>query len=256
MSTIEVGAFKHGLHLLNWEATFRPGRPLVVVFSGVDTVPTRCKTSYYGLHAHLDASVAHIHDNFGAHGNYLLCRGGDDRIQEAVLALLRMLISRAGVTPRETHLVGTSKGATTALCYALLLGDNCRCIAGEPQIRLGDFLLPQHRQGPEDLRSIAYAMTGRVDPAAHEELNALLPQILTPRIAPFGGQIELFYGDRTGYWPWHISHFDALISSVEARRPDRPIRRRIQIVKERYQRHNDTIPLFKARIEARFGTLG
>jgi hypothetical protein len=63
-----------------------------------------------------------------------------------------------------------------------------------------------------------------------------------PRIAPFGGQIELFYGDRTGYWPWHISHFDALISSVEARRPDRPIRRRIQIVKERYQRHIDTIP--------------
>ncbi|MFT6533889.1 MAG: hypothetical protein ACJASC_003455, partial [Limimaricola cinnabarinus] len=114
MSIIEVGAFKHGLHLLNWEATFRPGRPLVVVFSGVDTVPTRCKTSYYGLHAHLDASVAHIHGNFGAHGNYLLRRGGDDRIQEAVLALLRMLIDLLPAGPSViTRVCGFEIGSWT-----------------------------------------------------------------------------------------------------------------------------------------------
>lgn len=87
----EVRVDKSGSQYINYELTERPGKPLVFVFSGVDTVPGRCRTSYYGFHNTLDASVVHIADSFGAFGCYFLAIARDESINQAFYALIRKI---------------------------------------------------------------------------------------------------------------------------------------------------------------------
>ena len=81
--------YKYKNKYLIYSIKIRKNKPLVVMFSGVDSVAGSHRLSYYGLREEIDASVLHIGDYIGAHGSYLLRIAGDDStIREAVLSLI------------------------------------------------------------------------------------------------------------------------------------------------------------------------
>jgi hypothetical protein len=112
---------------------------IVFVFSGVDSIPGFCRMSYFGLAQKIDANVVHVMDNYGAHGCYLLNISGDNQIRNAVVSLIRQVSEELVKGIAETYFIGTSKGATTAIAYALMFGSG-KVICGEPQILIGDFI--------------------------------------------------------------------------------------------------------------------
>lgn len=252
----EIRVFEQGRIRLIYEITHRPGRPMVVVFPGVDTQAARCGTSYYGLQWQLDATVVHIHDNFGAHGNYLLQTAGEPEVRWAVAALLRQLMAETGTKPKDLWLTGTSKGATTALCIALLLKFG-NCIAGEPQILLGDFLFPENRDWRqlEDLRSIVYAMTGRVDIEDKPALNNLVPSILRNRLHEYRGKALVIFGKQTGYYDQHIIEIDRALRQLKQKDPKARRQVRVTLREEPFRKHIDVVPVYLDVMYRHFGTL-
>tara|TARA_R110001599_G_C12215324_1_gene656897 strand:- start:509 stop:1474 length:966 start_codon:yes stop_codon:yes gene_type:complete len=252
----QIRVFEQGRLRLIYETTIRAGKPLVVVFSGVDTHAGRCATSYYGLHWQLDASVVHIHDNFGAHGNYLLQLDKDPTVGWATVKLLRQLMSETGTTPRDLWLVGTSKGATTALCMALMLRAG-NCIAAEPQILLGDFFYPDDRDWSvhEELRGLAYAMTGRVNIEDKPALNAIVPTLLRRWLLQYKGKMLVVFGKGTGYYQQHIIHLDNAIKQIQRNAPGKAKDLRVTLRKEPFNRHIDVVPVFLDMLFKQFGIL-
>ena len=251
----EIRVFEQGQLRLVYEMTIRPGKPLVVVFSGVDTHAGRCATSYYGLHWQLDASVVHIHDNFGAHGNYLLQLNQDPEVGWATVNLLRQIMAETGTRPRDLWLVGTSKGATTALCMALMLrGRNC--IAAEPQILLGDFFYPENRDwnALEELRSLAYAMMGRVDVEDKTTLNAIVPTLMRRWLPKYKGKALVVFGRGTGYYQQHIVHLDNALKQVQSTAPEIAQGLRVTLREEPFKKHIDVVPVFLDILFKHFGT--
>jgi hypothetical protein len=251
----QIRVFEQGRLRLIYETTIRPGKPLVVVFSGVDTQAGRCATSYYGLHWQLDASVVHIHDNFGAHGNYLLQLDTDPEVGWATVNLLRQLMAETGTRPRDLWLVGTSKGATTALCMALMLRAG-NCIAAEPQILLGDFFYPDNRDwsAQEDLRAMAYAMMGRVDAEDKTVLNAIVPTLLRRWLPQYKGKALVIFGKGTGYYSQHIVHLDDALKRVQADAAAVAKTLRVTLREEPFSRHIDVVPVFLDILFKHFGT--
>lgn len=251
----QVRVFQQGRVRLIYETTIREGKPLVVVFSGVDTQPGRCGTSYYGLHWQLDASVVHIHDHFGAHGNYLLQIDKDPEVGWATVNLLRQLMTETGTRPRDLWLVGTSKGATTALCMALMLRAG-NCIAAEPQILLGDFFYPDNRDWTvqEDLRGMAYAMMGRVDAEDKAALNAIVPTLIRRWLSQYKGRALIVFGKGTGYYQQHIVQLDDAFKQLQKDDPEGGKAVRLTLREEPFNRHIDVVPVFLDILFKHFGT--
>lgn len=164
-------------------------RRLVLVFPGIDATPGATRPSYLGLGRILDATVVHVSDAGGAHGSYLLSVAGDEMIRNGVLMLIRELQKEFDCAPERTWFVGTSKGATCAIAYAMMAGGG-RVVCGEPQIAIGEFLYGEDPQ-PEWARAIAYAMRGRVDTADAAVLDGLLPRILHRYAPRFAGTISV-----------------------------------------------------------------
>lgn len=131
--------FKFKNRYLIYSLKKRPVETLTFIFSGVDATSGFCRMSYYGLREQLNSNVVHIMDNYGAHGCYLLSIAGDRQVRNAVVSLIRSLQTELGISNDKTYFVGTSKGATTAIAYALMVGGGV-VVAGEPQIMLGDFI--------------------------------------------------------------------------------------------------------------------
>lgn len=218
--------------------TVRPrpdSRKLVIVFSGVDATPGTCRMSYFALGEKLDATVVHIMDNFGAHGCYLLSVAGDQQIRNAVIALIRLLQDEFACMKEQTYFLGTSKGATTAIVYALMIGGG-NVLCGEPQILLGDFIFSERWQELEQWRSLAYAMLGRVDPCDRLLLNRVVLDIVERYGSRFKGEITIDVGD-TGYLEKHIRHLQAVFKELG-------IDNRIHIKCHAFTKHDEVIPVF------------
>lgn len=213
----------------------RSGAPLVFVFSGVDSTSSFCRMSYYGLRDELLANVVHVMDNFGAHGCYLLSIASDEQVRNALVSLIRDLQSECGVSNDNTFFVGTSKGATTAIAYALMVGGG-NVIAGEPQILLGDFIFNSKWKDLEQWRSLAYSMLGRVCEDDRLLLNEFIPRIAQRYGSRFLGRIKILYGE-TGYWERHVKHFDVLANG-------NGFSDRVAYSRHGFTSHGDVVPVF------------
>lgn len=232
--------FKFKNRYLIYAIKRRPNsKKLVIAFSGVDATSSFCRMSYYGLREELNANVVHIMDNFGAHGCYLLSIAGDQQIRNAVIGLIRSLQSELGLGNDNTYLVGTSKGATTALAYALMIGGGT-VIAGEPQIRLGDFIYGKKWQDLEQWRSLAYTMIGRVNEEDRHRLNEYLFEIVNRYGSRFQGKMIIHYG-KTGYWGNHICYFRDLFVSMG-------IGAKLDCIEHEFIAHNDVVPIFTSQL--------
>jgi len=216
---------------------------LVIVFSGIDATSSFCRMSYYGLREELNANIIHIMDNFGAHGCYLLSISGDQQIRNAVIGLIRSLQSEMGVENKDTYLVGTSKGATTAIAYGLMIGGGT-IIAGEPQIRLGDFIYNPKWHNIEQWRSLAYTMLGRVNEDDRYCLNEYVSEIANKYASRFCGKIIIHHG-KTGYYQNHIIHFQDLLIFLG-------VGEKLVCVEHDFEEHNDVVPMFTSSLKKLF----
>lgn len=198
-----IGVEKHGANYINYELTHRPGRPLVVVFSGVDSRPARCSTSYYRYHRQLNCSVLHIADTFGAHGNYLICLGRNKSVVEAVASIVRRTMAATATPLDQVYLIGSSKGGTTALCLSMVLGGG-HCLVAEPQVRLGKFLFTDDWKNDPVAVSISYVMMGRMNIRDAEFLDKLVLSFFWQHLPSYKGRIEIMFGNGTSYLRDHV----------------------------------------------------
>lgn len=232
---------KSGSQYINYELTERPGKPLVFVFSGVDTVPGRCRTSYYGFHNTLDASVVHIADNFGAFGCYFLAISRDESINQAFHALVHKIRLELGVPLERTYFVGTSKGATTAILASLSEGGGT-VIAGEPQIKLGDFVFHENWQSSPSSPALSHVISGRIDEGERDYLNTLVEKAIVRDASDYRGQIEILYGEKTGYHWRHLRHIEPYLATTNFDM------KRLVLVDCGIETHNDIIGVFQDKI--------
>lgn len=232
---------KSGSQYINYELTERPGKPLVFVFSGVDTVPGRCRTSYYGLHNALDASVVHIADNFGAFGCYFLAISRDESINQAFCALVHKIRVELSVPLESTYFVGTSKGATTAILASLSEGGG-KVIAGEPQIKLGDFVYHDNWQSSQSSAALSQVIAGRIDEEEREYLNALVEKAIKRNASDYRGKIEILYGEKTGYHWRHLRHLEPYFTTTNFDMD------RLVLMDCGIETHNDIIGVFQEKI--------
>jgi len=236
--------FKFKNRYLTYAVRSRPtSKALVIIFSGVDATSSFCRMSYYGLREELNANVIHIMDNFGAHGCYLLSIAGDQQIRNAVISLIRSLQSEMGVGNNDTYLVGTSKGATTAIAYALMIGGGT-VIAGEPQINLGDFIYNLKWHNLEQWRSLAYTMLGRVNEDDRHLLNGYISDIGKKYASRFSGKMIIHHG-KTGYFENHIVHFRDLLVSLG-------VGEKLVCIEHEFREHNDIVPVFTESLKTLF----
>ncbi|MCB4438241.1 hypothetical protein LHL20_18580 [Alteromonas sp. McT4-15] len=212
-SKTTVRVEKSGSQYINYELTERPGKPLVFVFSGVDTVPGRCRTSYYGFHNTLDASVVHIADNFGAFGCYFLAISRDESINQAFHALVNKIREELGVPLESTYFVGTSKGATTAILASLSAGGG-KVIAGEPQIKLGDFVFHDGWESSHSSPGLSHVIAGRIHEEERDYLNTLVEKAIKESASDYQGHIEILYGEKTGYHWRHLRHLEPYLATT------------------------------------------
>jgi hypothetical protein len=210
-------------------------KKLAFVFSGMDATPGTCRMSYFALGDTLDATVVHIMDNFGAHGCYLLSVAGDTQIRNAVVSLIRLLQEEFVCTYEQTYFLGTSKGATTALAYALMTGGGT-VLCGEPQILLGDFLLSERQVALEQMKSVAYAMTGRVDQCDRPALNRVVLDIAERYGPRFRGEMTIHVGN-TGYLEKHVGHLQSLSRELG-------FENKIHIKCHGFAKHDEVVPVF------------
>ena len=236
-----VQVYKSGTTYINYEVTERPGKPLVFVFSGVDSIPGRCITSYYGFHTTLDASVVHIVDNFGAFGCYFLAIARDESINQAFYTLVHNIREELGVPLESTYFVGTSKGATTAILASLAEGGGT-VIAGEPQIKLGDFVYHDNWQSSPSSQALSHVIAGRIDEDEREYLNTLVEKAIKTNAPDYRGKIEILYGEKTGYHWRHIRH---LAPYLETTNFDMT---RLRLLECGIATHNDIIGVFQEKI--------
>lgn len=184
-------------------------KKLVFIFSGVDATAGTCRMSYFGMGNEINATVVHIMDHQGAHGTYMLRVAGDNQICNVVVALIRELQAEFGCAKNDTYFTGTSKGASIAILYALMTGGG-HVIGGEPQIRIGDFIYAKGWEKGEMWRSMAYAITGRVNEGDREHINELFAGIVRQYGSRFIGSMNIAVGN-TGYWENHLAYFSELV---------------------------------------------
>ncbi|QOL24416.1 hypothetical protein LP316_08540 [Thalassotalea sp. LPB0316] len=213
---------------------------LVFVFSGVDATPGFCRMSYYSLHEELNENTVHVMDNYGTHGCYLLNVSGDAQIRNVTISLIKELQQELNISLENTYFVGTSKGGTTALLYSLMLGGG-NVLAGEPQIKLGEFIYGDRWEDLEQFRALAYAILGRVDVDDKEKLNQLVFEIIERYGPRYKGKIEIIYGSNTGYGPTHIFPFYELSQKVE-------IDGRIKLFEQEFSDHGEVVQPFLDRL--------
>jgi hypothetical protein len=247
-ATDEDRVFKYNNRYLIYSIRKRPeSKKLVFVFSGLDSVSSTCRMSYYGIREELDATVVHVMDHFGAHGSYFLAIAGDQQVRNVVISLIRHIQSELALTNAETYFVGTSKGGTTAILCSLMVGGG-HIIAGEPQFRLGDFIYQSNWEQLEQFRSIAYTILGRVSTDDKGLLNQLVSDVLARFAYKWQGTMSILYGKRTGYFDAHILplYNEAKIAGIEDR---------IALLEEDFQSHGDIVAPFLDYLKEKIGLI-
>lgn len=232
---IQNNVFKIKNQYIIYNLNIKKSDKLVIFFPSVDTIPTRNVMSYYAFSEGLNANVLHIVDNFGSHGNYLYSFI-NQTIQLSVYELIKKILQELNVSLNNTYFVGSSKGGFCAIYYSLLFG-NGNVIAGEPQIKLGDFLFRKGWESKEDCRAIIYAMTGQVNKSDQEKLNSILYSI-TSTSESYQGNITVHYGIGTSYYNLHIKYINEIILGYGGSMSQ------VNFVEHDIASHNEIIPIF------------
>jgi hypothetical protein len=140
-------------------------RHLIVVFTGLRP---RDRYDFDGQSTQENqANWLWIKDKFGPHPTYMLCRGMDFAVEDAVMALIDAELLRLGLTRNECTLAGISKGGFPALYYGIKYNFR-NVIACAPQVYVGTHT---RRNRP---KTFAH-MTGDGGDREHEVLDALIP---------------------------------------------------------------------------------
>lgn len=232
---IQNNVFKIKNQYIIYNLNVKKSNKLVIFFPSVDTIPTRNIMSYYAFSENLHANVLHIVDNFGSHGNYLYSFI-NETIQFTVYELIKHILQKLDISLNNTYFVGSSKGGFCAIYYSLLFG-NGNVIAGEPQIRLGDFLFRRGWETKEDCRSIIYAMTGQINTIDQDKLNNILFS-MTLKAENYQGRVTIHYGARTGYYNLHVKFINEILLGYGASISQ------INCVEHDISSHNEIIPIF------------
>ena len=199
--------FRRGPLSINYVTNFEvpdDGKDLLIVFPAVNSLPGVCLASYFNYNKNPHYNVVHLIDNFGSYGSYYLKRWRSFDLFEMLVASIQGLIEGAQRQGRRVIFAGTSKGASIALMCAGRF-NGVECIAGEPQILLGDFLIGPEKFHSEALAQIAHVILGRSEVSDRSLLNEKIMERILPCLPQWGSRVTCLVGSRTGYHRVHIA---------------------------------------------------
>lgn len=230
---------RNGPLAINYVTNFREQseKPLVVIFPAVSSQPGLCLASYFFYNGLTDADVIHVIDNIGSYGSYFLARYGERDALSFLISVLSPHVKHAQERGQRVIFAGTSKGGTIALLAATGF-DGIECIVGEPQIKLGHFLIHQGAFREESSRCIAHTLTFRADPNDKDLLDEMVLARLRPALQSWGNSVSCIIGDKSGYDYWHINPLLAELERFPAARSQ------FDIIGKHFTHHNDVITHF------------
>ena len=106
-------------------------------------------------------------------------------------------------------------------------------MAGEPQIKIGDFIYNEDYERSMLAQSLSYSMTGDVK-KSKELLNRIVLDCIDNNKSQYSGFATVIYGSGTGYYEKHVK----LLEGVDG----------ISLIKFDFESHNDCIPIFQEKI--------
>ncbi len=154
-----------------------------------------------------------------------------------LVALLKPNVETVLKNNQRVVFAGTSKGASIALMASGYF-EGVHCIAGEPQIHLGSFLMNQEGFKNDACRAIAYDMLGRSNLEDKAVLDTLILDRIKGNLPNWRSHVTLLAGQNTGYLFWHIGHLMEAVGETGAR----PELFDLRIGD--YSNHNDVIDVF------------
>jgi pimeloyl-ACP methyl ester carboxylesterase len=193
------------------EKADRPEAPLVVVFSGARKRGEAPRYNWYRLLQGCDCHRLYLLDVVGAGDPegpaWYLGPARGTEVPESVAELLRAAAREVGVPRERVVTAGSSMGGWAAIYYGALVGVG-HVVAGEPQIRLGDYL-----SGPA-FHEIAEHLAGGSGPEDQEFLNRLVFDAVCAA-APVP-EIHLCCGAESPYREAHIAPLVELLDQLGA----------------------------------------
>lgn len=147
----------------------RGNRHLVVVFANF-SAPEDYGWSN-GILDNVRSNILWIRDRFDGHNSYYLCKDMDFSVERSVLAVIDRFLDTLSLTRRDCTLVGSSKGAGTALHYGLSHGFG-NIVAVVPQFSIGSYV---RHEKPATARFMAGK---KVSDEAVAALDARLPDLV------------------------------------------------------------------------------
>lgn len=232
--------FRRGPVSINYITNFHElntNKPLLVVFPSVNPTPGFCIASYFAFNNNKDFNVIHVIDNYGSHGSYFLKKGTGSDLLEILVDFLKTFVDPALKESQRVVFAGTSKGASIALMASGYF-DGIHCIAGEPQIHLGSFLMNNDGFKNEACRAIAYDVLGRASLEDRSCLDTLIHDKIKSRLPEWRSHVTILVGETTGYLYWHIDH---LMKDV---RENELSQQYFELRIGDYSSHNDVIDVF------------
>ena len=151
--------------------TNRLSETLVICFSGFGN-GSSAKYNYINTLKTVNVNKLFILDDFGYNkqGSYYLGENGDWFLPDMIIGLIKKIKAERKI--KHLVMIGSSKGGTAALFYAIrLFADSC--IIGAPQYYIGDYL------NTNEHRSILQGIMGNTDCESIDKLNMLLPESIS-----------------------------------------------------------------------------
>lgn len=112
---------------------------LVIVFSGFGG-QSEFTYDFYNVFTNIKANVLWIKDDFFGHCCYYLAHNNKFCIENSIMALIRLYMSKTSVSLDQVTIVGASKGGSAALYYGIKYGFS-NIVATVPQILIGSYLV-------------------------------------------------------------------------------------------------------------------
>lgn len=173
----------------------RKSDTLIVCFSGFGNNGS-AKYNYIKTLQPVKCNQLFILDNFGykKQGSYYLGENGKFFLPDMISNLIQEIQSKRNI--KHILMIGSSKGGTAALYYAIKLSADA-CIIGAPQYRIGDYL------NTDDHISILKGIMGNIDTESIERLNVLLYESIS-LAKPKKPLVYIHYSPKEHTYPEHI----------------------------------------------------
>lgn len=148
---------------------------LLVSFSGFAPKGSKPTYNYIRTLRNCDVNKVYLLDDFGLNssGSYYLGEDGDFFLLNMIPDLLSQIKELQGI--KKMVFFGSSKGATSALLYGILMGVD-QVILGSPQYYIGDYL-SENQYHQQILRKI----TGSISEDSKKTLNKMLPDLIASK---------------------------------------------------------------------------